>query len=57
MEYKRVNFTIPKDLWRKFRKYCIEKGYSFSGRICVLISKDLEGDVSENGKQSKTTVK
>lgn len=42
MEYKKLTITIPKKLFLKYKKTCDENGLKLSGRISVLIEKDLQ---------------
>ena len=38
---KMVNIRINVDLIEKFKKHCLDNGYSLSKRIRILIKKDL----------------
>jgi len=40
--YERISITIPKELLKKFRKYCEENSVNMSGKISKLIEKDLK---------------
>lgn len=40
--YERITITLPKELLKKFRKYCEENAINMSGRIAKFIEKDLE---------------
>jgi len=43
LKYKeRVNFTIDSDLFKKFRRYCEEKGMKMSNEVEKLIKEDIE---------------
>ena len=39
--YERISITIPKDLLKKFRKFCEENAINMSGRISKLIEKEI----------------
>lgn len=40
-KYKRVNITLPEDVYEKFLKYCDGEGMNLSSRIAVLIKRDI----------------
>lgn len=39
--YERISITIPKELLKKFRKFCEDNAINMSGRISKLIEKDI----------------
>ncbi len=40
--YERISITIPKELLKKFRKFCEDNAINMSGRISKLIEKDIK---------------
>lgn len=42
MEYKRISITIPKELFIKYKEFIDSNGVTLSGRLAVLITKDLK---------------
>lgn len=46
-EYEKITITLPKKLLKEFRDFCARNAINMSGRIAILIGKDLtlnEGD-------------
>ena len=39
--YERISITIPKELLKKFRKYCEENAINMSGKIAKLIDQEI----------------
>lgn len=39
--YERITITLPKELLKKFRKYCEENAINMSGKIAKLIEKEI----------------
>ncbi len=39
-KYRRVNITLPEDVYRDFMKCCQSEGMNLSSRIAVLIRRD-----------------
>ena len=40
--FKKVTITIPEEILKNYRKYCLEEGMNLSSRIAILLKKDLE---------------
>ena len=40
--YERISITIPKELLKKFRKFCEDNAINMSGRTSKLIEKDIK---------------
>ena len=43
--YERISITIPKELLKKFRKFCEDNAINMSGRISKLIEKDIKEEL------------
>lgn len=41
-EYQKLTITLPDDLLRSFKEFCLKNGINLSGRIAILIKEDLE---------------
>ena len=42
IKYERITITLPKELLKKFRKFCEENAINMSGRIAKLIERDIK---------------
>lgn len=40
--YERISITLPKELLKKFRKFCEDNAINMSGKISKLIEKELK---------------
>ncbi len=47
-KYKRVNITLPEDIYRDFLRYCEGEGMNLSSRIAVLIRRDMSALIGIN---------
>lgn len=41
-EMRTTNFTIDRELWRKFRELCIRLGVTVKYRLAMLIRQDVD---------------
>jgi hypothetical protein len=44
-DYTVFPFRIKKNQKKEFDKLCKDKGYSMTRRLCVLIQKDINGEI------------
>ena len=42
MSKKLVTFSIDENIYTKWKNYCNKHGYNYSGKVEVLISKELK---------------
>jgi len=45
---KRITFEVNDELFKKFKKYCIDENSSMKAKIIELIEKELKSNVSSN---------
>jgi len=41
-EYQKLTITLPEDLLKSFREFCLKNGINLSSRIAILVKDDLE---------------
>lgn len=39
-----VNFNVDKEVWKRYKKFCIDKGVSASSRIENFMKEEMEKD-------------
>ncbi|MFH1072506.1 MAG: hypothetical protein V1743_03695 [Nanoarchaeota archaeon] len=53
MQKEKISVCVDKELWQRYQEYCKSQGFSFSGRIELLIRRELEMSTKKEKKHQE----